>query len=333
MTITHQRAKAHINIDHLPARISPKEMNTMSSFTSDIPTPPSRVLMATDLEDLQHLLPVAIAHASNCKAELKLVHVLPDIRTPDVDPTLLVNADPEAVRRYAETALENAAREARSAGVSCSWIARPGHVIPTLRELVREWSPDRILVGSQGPKKFGLDILGSVAEAVFREIDVPVIAIGPQFQRNEHSASQKARILFATALDRASRPITRSVVEFAKAHDAHLTLLHVMPVVTKAHPSTARARAYAEQMFHEILAEVGEKNLRPTCIIEFGPIIETIHRVAKSGRFDLIVLGAVSGAGFRREIMPGTAYGVLCGAPCPVMVLKEASDPIVSVAS
>ncbi len=311
-----------------------RKVNAVPSKTANICTPPSRVLLATDLADLKHILPVAIAHALKCKAELKLVHVLPDVNTPDVDPTLLVFADPEVVRHYAETVLKNAAREARSAGVNCGWIARPGHVVPTIREIVKEWNPDRILVGSQGPQKFQLGILGSVAEAIFREIDVPVLAIGPEFQHNPHSASQKARILFATALDRASRTITRSVVEFAKAHDANLTLLHVMPVVTKAHPSTSRARVYAEQMFQEIVAEIGEKDLRPTCVIEFGQVVETIHRVAKSGWFDLIVLGTVSGSAFRREIMPGTAYGVLCGAPCPVMVLKEASDRhMISVAS
>jgi hypothetical protein len=24
--------------------------------------------------------------------------------------------------------------------------------------------------------------------------------------------------------------------------------------------------------------------------------------------------------------VPGTAYGVLCGAPCPVLILKQATD-------
>ncbi|WP_081823520.1 universal stress protein [Pseudacidobacterium ailaaui] len=310
----------------LPARIPYRKVNVVPSQTASICIPPSRVLLATDLADLTHILPVAIAHALKCNAELKLVHVLPDVNTPDVDPTLLVCANPEVVRHYAETVLENAAKEARSAGVNCGWIARPGLIVPTIREIVQEWNPDRFLVGSQGPHKFQLGILGSVAEAIFREIDVPVLAIGPEFQHNPHSASQRARILFATALDRASRTTIRSVIEFAKAHNANLTLLHVMPMVTKAHPSTSRARAYAERFFQEILGEIGEKGLRPTCMIEFGPVVETIHRVAKSGRFDLIVLGAVSGAAFRREIMPGTAYGVLCGAPCPVMVLKDASE-------
>lgn len=303
-----------------------EKVNIVPSQTTNICTLPSRVLLATDLADLKHILPVAIAHALKCKAELKLLHVLPDIHTPDVDPTLLVFADPEVVRRYAETVLENAAKEARGAGVNCSWTARPGHVVPTIQEVVKEWKPDRILVGSQGPEKFQLGILGSVAEAIFREIDVPVLAIGPAFQHSSHSPSQRARILFATALDRASRTITKSVLEFARVHDADLTMLHVMPVVTKAHPSTQRARAYAEQVFQAILSEVGEKDLRPTCVIELGQIVETVLRVAKSGRFELIILGAVSGSAFRREIMPGTAHGVLCGAPCPVMVLKEALD-------
>ena len=298
----------------------------MSSQINDICSLPSRVLLATDLADLKQILPVAIGHTLRCKAELKLVHVLPDVNTPDIDPTLLVHADRAVVKHYADTILENAAREAQSAGVKCSWTTRPGHVVEIIREVVKEWNPDRIIIGSHGHEKFQLRILGSVAESIFREIDVPVLAIGPAFQRSLHSASKKARILFATALDRSSRTITKSVLEFAKLHDAELTMLHVMREVAQAHPSSMRVRTYGERMFQEILAGIGPEEHSPTCMIEKGQVVETILRVASAGHFDLIVLGVVSGSSFRREIMPGTAYGIICGAPCPVFVLKEISD-------
>jgi hypothetical protein len=73
-------------------------------------------------------------------------------------------------------------------------------------------------------------------------------------------------------------------------------MLHVMPEVAKAHPSSVRACAYAERMFQEILAGIGPEEHRPTCTIKKGQVVETILRVASAGHFDLIVLGAVSGS-------------------------------------
>ncbi len=299
----------------------------MSPQSGAICSLPSRILLATDLTDLKQTLPTATKYALKFNAELKLAHVLPDVKTPDIDPYLLVHADREAVQHYAETILKDAVKAATKAGVKCTWITRTGQVADTIRQMVQEWNPDRVIVGSHGAQKFQQKLLGSVAEAIFREIEVPVLAIGPAVLRGERPSAKRPRLLFATALDRESRVVTESVLECARMHQADLTMLHVIPNIAKAHPSALRVRAYAERIFEEILSGIGAEGTRPSCMIERGQIIETILRVARQGHFDLLLLGAVSGSSFRREIMPGTAYGVICGAPCPVLVLKNVSDP------
>lgn len=285
---------------------------------------PARVLLATDLTDLKQILPVAMEYVLKYRAELKLIHVLPDIRTPDADPYLLAPADREAAQHDPEAILNDAVKTATKAGVKCSWLTRTGQVADTIRQVVQEWNPDRVIVGSHGAQKFQQKVLGSVAESIFREIEVPVFAIGPGPLRGKWPSAKRPHILFATALDRESRAVSESVLECARIHQADLTMLHVIPDVAKAHPSAVRVRAYAERMFEEILAGASAESPRPSCMIERGQTVETILRVARRGHFDLILLGAVSGSSFRREITPGTAYGVICQAPCPVLVLKDA---------
>jgi nucleotide-binding universal stress UspA family protein len=189
--------------------------------------------------------------------------------------------------------------------------------------MVQEWKADRVVVGSHGPRKFRQELLGSVAESIFREVNIPVLAIGPTVQPSSRQLSERRRILLAIALDRQSRAISESVVRFARIHHADLTMLHVIPEIAEAHPSALRIRAYAESRFQQILSGINGEMLPVSCMIEKGPVVETILRVASQGHFDLILLAGVSGSSFRTDIMPGTAYGVICGAPCPVLVLKE----------
>ena len=283
---------------------------------------PSRILLATDLTDLNQILPEGIDYALRCKAALKLIHVLPDVSTPDSRLVRAVPDDGETARQHAERVLEEASKKARKAGVKSTWTVRSGPVTPTIVQMVGEWRADRIVVGSHGPRKFQQEVLGSVAESIFRDVDIPVLTIGPAAQANRQLSEQR-RILLTTALDRQSRHICESVVRFARIHQADLTMLHVIPEIAEAHPSAVRIRAYAESTFKEILSSIGGEVQPVSCTVETGLVVETILRIARQRRFDLIILAGVSSASFRTDIMPGTAYGVICRAPCPVLVLNE----------
>ncbi len=297
----------------------------MPSLHGQICTLPSRILLATDLTDLKNLLPVAIEYALKCKAALKLVHVIPDVSTPGSELDRPVLAEGETTKQHAEKILAEATNEAKEAGVKCSSFVACGQVSRAIVRIVERWKADRVIVGSHGPRKLEQEVLGSIAESIFREVEIPVLAIGPYVQGLHSHASQANRILLATALDRDSVSVTTSVVRFAKIHQAELTMLHVIPEIAKAHPSALRISAYAERKFQEILSDIS-KELRPvSCMVESGPIVGTILRVAQQGDFDLIVLSGVSASSFRADIMPGTAYGVVCGAPCPVLILKNSA--------
>ncbi len=298
----------------------------MSPQSTNLCILPSRILLATDLKDLSQTLPIAISEAQKCKAKLKLIHVLSDGK----NNSRVI--DRESAKPSAESTLERAARDAWNSGVMCSWVVRTGPIPDAIWDEVAAWRPDRIVIGSHNSYKSRYLVLGSVTEVVLRESEIPVLVVGPAVRLGNGRPSGRTRILFATPLNRESRAVTESALEYAQIHQSDLTMLHVIPDIVKAHPSTSRVQAYAEHRFQETLSNIDPDIVKPDCMIERGHVVETILRVAKEGRFDLILMGTVSGSSFRRDIMPGTAYGVICKASCPVIVLKEAFSRI-SVAS
>ena len=60
-------------------------------------------------------------------------------------------------------------------------------------------------------------------------------------------------------------------------------------------------------------------------VVHGDPAIE-ICRVAKEGRFDLVVIGS-HGSGFFKQVLLGSvSHHVLHHAPCPVLVVRERDD-------
>ena len=60
-------------------------------------------------------------------------------------------------------------------------------------------------------------------------------------------------------------------------------------------------------------------------VAQGDPAIE-ICRVAKEGRFDLVVIGS-HGSGFFKQVLLGSvSHHVLHHAPCPVLVVRERND-------
>jgi nucleotide-binding universal stress UspA family protein len=284
---------------------------------------PTRILLVTDLTDLERTLPVTIEQAKSYGAEILLAYVLPDFASPPAAPSLLVYAQPELHRQHGERILLAAAHEAGAAGVRCTWKISCGDVVEQIEAVVDEWKPGRVVVGSHGETKFCLGILGSTAERLFQRLRVPVLAIGP----NVRSGSRQPlrRVLAPISLKRESPGMLSFAAEFAAAHDADMTLLHVIPNELEENPSAARIASFERQMLDDFVpASAGTRT--PSCVVRTGQAIETILNHATNGGFDLILLGSITSSSFVPKLVPGTAYGVLCGARCPVLILKQTAD-------
>ena len=287
---------------------------------------PRRILLATNLADLPFTLPVAIQQAQAYKADLRIAHILPGTNGSPLDPVLMVDCEADRINGAAETALHEALSTATSAGVRCSSRLLAGNVTNEIIKIAREWKADRLIAGSQGKEKFQLHILGSVAGSLFHHIEIPVLAIGPHALPEKDPAKDRMRIVFATRLDRDSRPMAEFALRVAEKHRADISLLYVAPEIAQGHPTAARVTGYAESMLKNLLGVGPLKKCRPTCEVLHGEPAQEILKHARRHAADMIVLGASAHYAFDARFVPGLAYRVLCEAPCPVLVLKQDSS-------
>ncbi|HTU50332.1 MAG TPA: universal stress protein [Acidobacteriaceae bacterium] len=288
-------------------------------------THPRRILLATDLTDLGFTLPIAKQQALACKAELRIIHVLPDPSESPIDPVLMVYFDAAGMQMSAETTLGKVIADTKAEGIKCSFHLATGHTVKEILAAAAEWKADRIIAGSHGKAKFHHHILGSIAESLFHQIDIPVLAVGPKAVPSDVSPQGHMRIVFAAALDHSSSRIAEFALSVAEKHSADITLLHVLQNVVPEHPTTISARGYASRMLEDLMTIKPTRKARASCEVVYGQPAEAILSYAKQHAADMILLGASEHSAFNPRFIPGIAYRVLCEAHCPVLVLKEES--------
>jgi nucleotide-binding universal stress UspA family protein len=286
---------------------------------------PRRILLATDLTDLGFTLPIARQQALAYKAELRIIHVLPDPTSSPIDPVLMVYFDAAGMQKSAEATLDRIIAETKAESIRCSYQLATGHTVKEILAAASEWKADRLIAGSHGKAKFHHHILGSIAESLFHQIDIPVLAVGPKAVPSDASAPGHPRIVFAAALDHSSGRIAEFALSVAEKHGADITLLHVLQNVVPEHPTTISARGYANRMLEDLLAVKPIRKAHASCEVAYGQPAESILGYAKHHAADMILLGASAHSAFNPRFIPGIAYRVLCEAHCPVLVLKEES--------
>lgn len=288
-------------------------------------TYPRRILLATDLTDLGFTLPIAKQQALAYKAELRIIHILPDPSAAPIDPVMMVYFDAAGMQKSAETTLGNVIADANAEGIKCSFHLATGHPVKEILATAAEWKADRLIAGSHGKAKYHHHILGSIAESLFHQIDIPVLAVGPKAVPSDTSSQGHPRIVFAAALDHTSTRVAEFALTVAEKHGADITLLHVLQNAVPEHPTTLSARGYASRMLEDLLTLKPLRKAHASCEVAYGQPAEAILAYAKHHAADMILLGASAHSAFNPRFIPGIAYRVLCEAHCPVLVLKEES--------
>ena len=108
-------------------------------------------------------------------------------------------------------------------------VVKDGDVRTTLLNFVQQENIGLIVVGTHGRTGLGRVLLGSVAEAVFREAPCPVLTVGPRTLQNETWTPKVSEILYATDLTPVSAAATRYAVSMAQENQSRLTILNVQP--------------------------------------------------------------------------------------------------------
>ena len=287
---------------------------------------PAVILVATDLSDLDRIMPFALEQAAQSGARLILLHAIASSASLSVDAVGLPYYDMSSALDVAEKALRPWCRIAQNQHVDCHAIVREGNATQQIAAAAGQFKADRILLGTRSRGRLGKMLLGSVAEQVLRSVNLPVITVGPEAHLPVHSGFEERVVLHATTLRETSRPSAALACELAAQLKAKLVLLHVLPPADQMIHGGALSdfeAAAARQL--EALAFDTSANCNQeieTIVLHGNPFIEILAEAA-TRKASLIVLGATHRSVFENLTHDRTVYRVLAHARCPVLTIRE----------
>jgi len=293
-------------------------------------TRPAVILVATDLSDLDRLMPFALEQAAQTGARLLLLHAIASSTSLSVDAVGMPYYDPSAALEFAEKSLKPWCEAARRRNIICDGLVREGRAVQQIATAARQFNADRILLGTRSRSRLGKLLLGSVAEQVLRSVNLPVITAGPEAHLAVRSGYEEQVVLHATTLRETSRPSAALACQVAAGLNAKLVLLHVLPPIDEmqrdGQPTGLDSAALQElrALATETAAGSGLDNqleVEPM-VVHGNPFIEILAE-ASARRACLIVLGASQRSAFENLTRDRTVYRVLAHARCPVLTLRE----------
>ena len=294
-----------------------------------------RILVATDFSQAsEHAVDFALKFARHYGSELFVVHAF------EPEPRQAVTLDPlprelNRQRLEAEQHMTPLEDDPRIKAVSHHVRLRAGKAWEVLAAMTQNEKADLLIVGTHGRSYLKKLALGSVAEAVLRKVDCPVITVGPKVVLPEVTDCRS--ILFATDFGPASRKALPYAISLAQESGAKLVLLHMVPPVTAMQAGYVPAVFGAEDAFEwqSTARQESEKELKelvppgtlscePEYIVGLDFMPEGVLTVAAKYNADMIVMGANSSSSPRlaAHLPWAMLHKVICQSRCPVLTVK-----------
>jgi nucleotide-binding universal stress UspA family protein len=246
------------------------------------------------------------------------------------DPLMLITViNSKAQRRRADAMLARAAQILQSALPSVQTKLRMGHPAEEIIRETEEGDYDLVIVGErQHHRLVTRFLLGSTAVRVVEHAPCPVIIakgkIGPVH-----------RILLCDSGIEVPSLINRFSVQLAELikGQEEVTVLHVMSQIS-AGPGIRgqQLRADAEELIAtqapegELLEQdvqlLVQLNLHPRPKVRHGLVVDEILAEARDGDYDLVVIGAHRGEGWRRILLDDLAHQIIGQLDRPVLIVR-----------
>lgn len=282
-----------------------------------------RILVATDFSPASNLaLDYAVSLAKRYGSHIYVVHVISGDAYPLTAPEVTINML-EQQRLQAQYAAEKLAASSRLQNVPHDLMIAEGPLWASLKEVIGNHKIDLVVVGTHGAGAFHKVLLGSGAEQIFRQANVPVLTVGPGAEPAKAEAGFQS-ILFASDFGLGAEREAAFAFSLAQEHEATITLLHV--VQHSENYSAAgleRWQEAARGQLRQLVPKGVESWCRPEFRVSFGGSVEEILRIAAETKADLIVMGAKARGGFVGHNPRTIAYRVVCAAKCPVLTVRS----------
>jgi nucleotide-binding universal stress UspA family protein len=292
-----------------------KDMNSTSVLSI---TRPKSILVATDLNDLDFVLPVAIDQARITGAMIWLLHVIPPHGYLSKASEAKLSVIEEQQFRDAEATLARFAQQVRERNVACVCDVRRWHPVEQIVEFVHEHRFGRLIVGTASRGKLGKLIIGSVAEKLIRTVDIPVCTVGPHV--TSYVQDNPRRMIVALSLRHHPERSLAFAAGLAAELRAELTVLHVAEQDRGDEGNDAGARSKIGELLRGI-----ELHPAPQIRTRGGEPVEEIIAECAALKPQSLVLSARPTSALSTKFRNGVVYRVIAQAPCPTFTLRSGS--------
>jgi nucleotide-binding universal stress UspA family protein len=177
---------------------------------------------------------------------------------------------------------------------------------------------DLIVIGTHGRTGAGKLLMGSVAEAIFRQAPCPVLTVGPEVSGEPESVADLHEILVPVDFSPESLAALPYAISLAQHDDARLYLLHVAG-------RNQRGETLLDTQLRNLIPRDPRLFCEPKVFVETGAPAEQILALAEELGTDLIVLGVKRTPSIfeaTRHLPQATAYKVVSEASCPVLTVR-----------
>jgi nucleotide-binding universal stress UspA family protein len=293
-----------------------------------------RVLFPTDFSDAaQSALNHALSITRQFDARLLLLHV----RTPFSDDPAQPEFKEFSERDFEtsiERLLDGVSEDLMPRDRAETSVIRNVSAAPAIIDFSEDQKVDLIVMGTHGRTGLSHFLLGSVAEKVVRHARCAVLTVarrkGP-YRNNSHYQ----KILAAFDFSDFSKTAVRRGLHFAEQYKAHLEVLYVIEQTVHPYYDDFWKKSIEEEVpkiagaaGKSVIEALGEENMKNlTLEVKIGDADgkaeNEIVDHARSGEFDLVVMGTHGLSGLEHALMGSTTERVVRTAPCPVLTFHS----------
>jgi nucleotide-binding universal stress UspA family protein len=296
------------------------------------------ILVPLDGSDLAaQALPLAatIARRSGGQLRLALVHEHPAIPLDAVTTKTLTSMD-LAAHKAERAYLRGVRGGLREDGIRvASAVTLTGTVGPALVTYARDLGIDLVVMATHGRGGFRRIWLGSTADHLVRQLDIPVLLVRPApGQPAESTGTRATKVLVPLDGSSLAEEALGPAGELARIWNADLHLVRVIGPVVSADPLypvsivydeelTSMARAAAQAYLDKVIHRLGEQGLRATgAAIIGGNTAHTIQDAAHAARVVALAIATHGRTGLGRAVLGSVADKLVRGAEVPVLVWR-----------
>jgi universal stress protein E len=289
------------------------------------------ILVATDFSlNSVGALRFAADHARRHNLDLKLIHVV-DLAASDNSWRILVEAPDEIERSAVEEAQERLAAffeehvpgELRPRNVG--FLSPVGNPIEAILAATKLEAISLIVAGTRGASRVQEFFLGSTANRLVRQSQVPVVLAPPPTEDAEVKT-----IVVPVDFSSASLESLRAAARLARTSGATIKMMHafVLPEITALQTSVANVSTQLQQVvagkrqqIEEFCAPIDLTGLDHDITILQQPPHMAIVDFARDTDADLVCMGSHGRRGWARFFLGNTAEKVLRQTLCPILVV------------